>query len=76
MPRLPRVTAAQTICVLEQTGFSLSRSSGSHFIYVNEQGQRTTVPSHAGQILHPKVLKNIIREAGLTVEEFINLLSE
>jgi hypothetical protein len=34
------------------------------------------VPFHAGKILHPKVLKSILTDAGLTVEEFARLLKE
>jgi predicted RNA binding protein YcfA (HicA-like mRNA interferase family) len=72
--RLPRVTAAEVIRVLEKRGFALSRQSGSHKIYINEAGDRATVPFHAGKILHPKVLKSILNDAGLTIEEFIELL--
>lgn len=76
MPPLPRVTARQTIRVLEHIGFTLSRSSGSHFIYYNPAGRRVTVPAHASKILHPKVLTNILTDAALTREEFIRLLHE
>jgi len=73
-PRLPRVTAAQIVRVLEKQGFQLSRQSGSHRIYKNEAGKRVTVPYHSGKILHPKVLKSILRDADLTVKQFRQLL--
>jgi len=73
-PRLPRVTAAQIVRVLERQGFWLSRQSGSHRIYKNEAGKRVTVPYHSGKTLHPKVLKSILRDADLTVEQFQQLL--
>ena len=72
--RLPRVTAAQAIRALEKAGFSRSRQSGSHKIYKNKEGKRVTVPYHAGKILHHKVLKSILKDADLTVEEFKKLL--
>lgn len=72
--RLPRVTAGETIRVLEKAGFFFSRQSGSHKIYKNKEGKRTTVPYHSGKILHPKTLKSILRDADLTIEEFNNLL--
>ena len=74
MTKLPRVTAAEVIRVLERLGFRLSRQSGSHKIYKNPEGKRVTVPFHPGRVLHPKVLKSILRDAGLSVEEFIELL--
>ena len=72
--KLPRVTAADAIRVLESAGFIFSRQSGSHKIYKNKEGKRATVPYHAGKILHPKVLASIIRDANLTVEKFKYLL--
>jgi predicted RNA binding protein YcfA (HicA-like mRNA interferase family) len=43
-------------------------------IYKNPAGKRVTVPFHASQILHPKLLKSILRHAALTPEELQNLL--
>lgn len=68
--RLPRITAAEVIRALEKAGFSLARQSGSHKIYKNEEGKRVTVPYHSGKILHPKVLRSILRDADLTIERF------
>ncbi|MEW6655064.1 MAG: type II toxin-antitoxin system HicA family toxin [Bacteroidota bacterium] len=72
--KLPRVTAAEVIKVLEKVGFSFSRQSGSHKIYKNKEGKRATVPYHSGKILHPKVLKSILKDADLTTEKFKELL--
>ncbi len=67
--KLPRVTASEIIKVLEKTGFILTRQSGSHKIYKNDAGRRTTVPFHSAKILHPKVLKSILNEADLSIED-------
>jgi predicted RNA binding protein YcfA (HicA-like mRNA interferase family) len=72
--KLPRVTAAEAVKVLERTGFLLVRQSGSHKIYKNKEGKRATVPYHAGKTLHPKVLQSILRDANLTVKKFKDLL--
>jgi len=69
MPKLPRLTARQIITVLEKSGFSLARQSGSHMIYKNAAGKRATVPFHASKILHPKVLRSIMRDADLTLDD-------
>ncbi len=53
-PRLPRVTAAQIVRVLEKQGFWLTRQSGSHRIYKNEAGKRVTVPTTAARFCIPK----------------------
>jgi predicted RNA binding protein YcfA (HicA-like mRNA interferase family) len=74
MPELPRVSSAQIINVLTERGFSLARQSGSHKIYKNGDGRRVTVPFHGAKILHPKLLKSILNEANISVEELIGLL--
>jgi len=38
-----------------------------------ETAKRATVPYHPGKIPHPKVLKSILRDADLTVEQFKEL---
>jgi len=74
MPKLPRLTARQIVKVLEKSGFSLARQSGSHMIYKNAAGKRATVPFHATKVLHPKVLKSILRDADLTTDSLNELL--
>ena len=73
--KLPRVTAEEVIKVLEHVGFLLSRQSGGHKIYKNQEGKRATVPYHSGKTLHPKLLKSILRDAGLTIEQFKDMLT-
>lgn len=74
MPRLPRVRATQVIRVLGKIGFVLDRQTGGHRIFTDGAGSWTTVPFHAGKVLHPKLLKSILRDIGLTVDEFARLL--
>jgi predicted RNA binding protein YcfA (HicA-like mRNA interferase family) len=74
MPRLPRLTAREIIIALQKIGFALARQSGSHIIYKNPSGKRVTVPFHGAKILHPKIVKSILRDAGLTTEQLQALL--
>jgi len=69
--KLPRIPAKKIITLLEKKGFSLARQSGSHKIYKNISGVRVTVPDHAGKILHPKILKQICKDAGITPDELV-----
>ena len=72
--KLPRITAGDIIKIMEKKGFYCARQSGSHKIYKNEKGRRVTVPFHSGKILHPKVLKSILRDAEITADELRALL--
>lgn len=67
--RLPVCTAAKVIRVLESRGFALARQSGSHAIFQHPDGRRTTVPIHGKRDLGAGLLKQIIRDAGLTPDD-------
>ena len=73
--RLPRVTAAQALRALLRDGWYVSRQSGSHAVLHHPaKPGRVVVPRHAGVILKPGILSGIIKDAGLSVEEFRELL--
>jgi len=74
--KFPRITASDIIRVLEKAGFALSRQSGSHKIFKNSQGKRVTVPYHAKDILHPKLLRSILNDADLTVDQLKELMGK
>ncbi len=74
MPKLPRLTAKEATAMLVKLGFSLSRQSGSHKIYKNRDGKRVTVPFHGNKALHPKIVKSILKDAEITIDELRKLL--
>jgi predicted RNA binding protein YcfA (HicA-like mRNA interferase family) len=75
MNRPPRVTAEQVVRALRRAGFIEVAAVGGHRQFKRpEGGGRVTVPVHAGRTLFPRTLRSILRQAGLTVEEFQNLL--
>ena len=75
MPRLPRITGKEVLTALIRAGFTQVRVRGSHYYLLNPaKTHLATVPVHSGEIVPPKTLQSILRQAGLTVEEFIDLL--
>lgn len=60
MAKLPRLTAQEAERLLLKAGFEMVRSKGSHRIYM-KGNRRIIVPFHAGRILHPKVVKQVIK---------------
>jgi predicted RNA binding protein YcfA (HicA-like mRNA interferase family) len=74
MTRLPVVSGREAVKALGQVGYILDHQKGSHIILRNSQApyRRLTVPDHRD--LAKGTLRSIIREAGLTVEEFAALL--
>lgn len=69
MPKLPRFTAKDIIKILEKRDFILVRQSGSHMIYRNAAGIRVTIPFHGNKILHPKIIKQILADLKLKIED-------
>lgn len=75
MPKLPVVTGPQAISAFAKIDFELDRVKGSHHI-LKRPGHRfvLSVPVHGSDPVATGTLRNLIRTAGLTVEEFIELL--
>lgn len=71
MPRLSPLTYREVIKRLRKAGYVFDRQAkGSHEIWYNPQTRRrTTVPNHPGT-LPMGTLRAIIRQSGLTIEEF------
>ena len=70
--KLPVLKPKKVMKALERGGFEVHHTSGSHYI-LKKDGLRVTVPYH-NKDLKPGTLASIIEQAGLTVEEFKELL--
>jgi predicted RNA binding protein YcfA (HicA-like mRNA interferase family) len=62
---------AEVIAILERLGFTLARQKGSHKQFRHPDGRGTTVPCHQGRDVSPLLLRQIARDIGLTIEEFL-----
>ena len=75
MKRLPSLPARKIIAALEKAGFVIVRIKGTHhFLRHRSDPTRTTVVSYHARDLPPGTLRAILKQAGLTPEEFIDLL--
>ena len=74
MPKLPVISGIEAVKALAKIGYAVDHQTGSHLILrqKEEPHRRLTVPNH--KELAKGTLRAIIRQAGLTVEEFTNLL--
>ena len=74
MPKLPIVMPSRVVKALKRAGFVKARQTGSHLILWHPQTKRiVSVPIHA-KTLKKGLLSGIIKEASLTLEEFLELL--
>jgi predicted RNA binding protein YcfA (HicA-like mRNA interferase family) len=73
MSKLPIVSGGECIKALEKIDFVVMRQRGSHITLVREDpSTQLTVPNH--KTIAKGTLRSLIRDAGLTVDEFIDLL--
>jgi predicted RNA binding protein YcfA (HicA-like mRNA interferase family) len=74
--RLPSLKADEVIRALRKAGFEVTRIKGSHHIMRHRVDPTcgTVVPFHAGKDIKRGLLRKIIADAGLTVDEFKALL--
>ena len=70
--KLPALKPKMVIKALGRNGFYIHHTTGSHYI-LKKGNLRITVPYH-NKDLKPGTLASIVKQTGLTVEEFIDLL--
>jgi predicted RNA binding protein YcfA (HicA-like mRNA interferase family) len=73
MTSLPRISGRECVAALSKKGFQFKRQNGSHIILRRaEPFGQVVVPDH--KELDRGTLRGILRQAGLSIEEFIALL--
>jgi predicted RNA binding protein YcfA (HicA-like mRNA interferase family) len=69
VPKLPRVSGAETVRRLERLGFAVVRQRGSHLV-MRRGASGCVVPTH--REIKVGTLAGILRQAGVSNEEFIS----
>ena len=72
MTRLPVLSGDELVSVMTRIGYNWHHTTGSHMILVHPSRRRLSVPRH--RELDRGLLRRLIRDAGLTLEEFAELL--
>ncbi|MGC4891945.1 type II toxin-antitoxin system HicA family toxin [Micromonospora sp. DT227] len=71
-PALADLPLRKVLNGLSKAGFEHVRTKGSHAVYRNSAGLVVVVPQHA--TIKRGTLASILRQAGLTPSEFLDLL--
>ena len=74
MSTLPRISGREAVAVFRGLGYEVDRQRGSLIVLRQAQPphRRLTIPDH--RELVKGTLRALIREAGISVEEFVALL--
>jgi len=71
MSKLPGVNHLDAVRALEKAGFRIARQ-GKHIVMTKDDGRIVTIPRH--NPVNAFTMGGIVRDAGLTIEEFKALL--
>ena len=74
MSRLRLVPYRDLASVAEAAGFEWVRRRGSHNTFRSADGRVIVIPDHGKQVIVRPLLRKIIRDMGLTVEEYNRLM--
>ena len=76
MARLPVVTGRQLLRALQRGGFKVLRVKGSHHFVRHEfdPARQTVVPVHGNEDLGRPILRKILQDVSLSIDEFVALL--
>lgn len=71
MGKYPILKPREVVSILESLDFKEVRQRGSHKQYRHSDGRCTTVPFHKGRDISPILLRQIAKDIGLSIEEFL-----
>ncbi len=76
MSRLRVVPYRKLKRVAERAGFSWVRCEGSHNTFRSAEGRIVVSPNHGSKVIVRPLLRRIVRDMGLSVEEYQRLLDK
>ncbi|MDP3726414.1 MAG: type II toxin-antitoxin system HicA family toxin [bacterium] len=74
MPKLPIVSGKQMIKVLQKVGYTIARQRSSHIRLYHPEREPVTVPDY--KTIGRGLLRKILRETQVSVEDFVRLLKQ
>lgn len=74
MSKLQIVDAKTMEKLLLLLGFERVRQKGSHVFYRHPNGRTTTIPHHKGRVLARPLIKEILKEIEVTIDEYNEIL--
>jgi len=70
LSRLKLIDAKTMEKLLLRLGFEKIRQKGSHAFYRHPDGRTTTIPHHKARVLARPLIREILREIEITVDDY------
>lgn len=74
MTRLPLIHFRKLAQLANAKGWIEIRCVGSHHVFRNKQGNTIVIPNHGSQVIVRPLLRKILRDMEVTVQEYIDWL--
>jgi predicted RNA binding protein YcfA (HicA-like mRNA interferase family) len=71
MVKVPILKPHDVAATLERLGFHEVKQGGAHRLYRCFDGRKTTVPFHAGQDISPILVREITKDIGCSIKDFL-----
>lgn len=72
--KLPVLKGDEVVAILKKHGFQIKRQKGSHIFLENSEGLTTVVPVHKGKDIDRSLLRKILNDCGISIDEFLENL--
>ena len=72
MPSLPVISGGEAVRALQRLGFTVVRQRGSHIV-LHKGSQGCVVPNH--REIKTGTLAGLLKQSGVSIDDFINALS-
>jgi predicted RNA binding protein YcfA (HicA-like mRNA interferase family) len=76
LTKLQVIDAERMERLLLLLGFEKARQKGSHVFYRHSDGRTTTVPHHKGRVLARPLIREILREIEISVDQYNEYLKK
>ncbi len=75
MGKIPALNYRIMHKILVKLGFKKTRQKGIHVFYRHNDGRTTTVPNHKGQDLAKPLVRAIINDINISVDDFVSTMN-
>jgi predicted RNA binding protein YcfA (HicA-like mRNA interferase family) len=76
LSRLKLINSQTMEKLLFSLGFDKRSQKGSHAFYKHPDGRTTTIPHHPGRLLARPLIRKILRDIELSIEEYVRIIKK
>ena len=71
--KLTLATGERMCKIVSKLGFKMAHQTGSHTVWKHADGRTTTIPVHPGRELPRGLIRKILRDIDISIDEYLKL---